>query len=336
MTISKLTQSGSTLDRLMRDPDLRDHAMNLRDALDGAFERSMQSGLGKWVPAPSGGVSAPPGPTNALGAPPLYAQLSGDSFSPSPEGLAASNRLGVGGQGFSQVNLPAKWSGQGGGYSPNFTLGEGPAQSASTQLHEGVVEPGPTPPPAPGMVWQYDPGMQGVVQDFRSLRTKWKNLKTLDPIIDDTSGLIDPAKLASRVATTYKRNAAASASMTPEAQQMLALGQGDNFIPSPPKSGGKWYSSITDNLSKGLPVAAVALAPELSGLHIPSLVDMLGAGTLYGGGQMANAALNNPSTTSRLLASALAGDKTPLGAMLDPALVAGVHLWNEPEEAPKQ
>lgn len=330
----QLTKRGGLLDRLSHHPEVGEHGIQLRDALDDSLERGVQSGFGKWVPSGSAvGAAADPGLT-AL------------------QGPLAARQLGVGlPQGFDSTVKPNFTRNSGGALvpageapafpgSPNFR-GPGAAAPHGDPL-QGTLENGPGPAPARGMVWEYDPGAEGIIQDLRNTRARWKNMKVLEPIIDDATGHIDPSKLAARVDTSFKNINSYRSSPQQDTLDMLALGQGDNFIPShgAPSAVGRIWDQFAKSTHGGGPAAvlaggALALGHELPFLESnwkPVIATGVGAAGLGGLGALANAAAGSKANTERLIANVLAGRQPSAIPFVDSLMFPTIHLYNEPDD----
>lgn len=322
----QLTKRGGQLDRLLRDPEIGEHAINLRDALDDSLQRQVQSGFGKWMPGQGQAPTTSPAS--------LAKALSGEPPRPAlgvglPEGFDSTNKPNF----TSRSNQPLALRGgtpSGPGYQPNWT--SGPA--------EGTIENGPHPPQTPGMEWQYTPGGEGLVNELRNLRAQWRNLKITDPVVNDTTGEVDPSRLASAVDRGYKRSARAS--LAPASLDMLALGQGDNFIP---KGGDKpgMLSSLWDKFSDSThgagPIALAmglypTLAHEAANLEANWKPLLLGAGGLIAGttaGRGINSIVNGSRNTARILENAAAERGTTALPFIQTLMGPTVHFMNQPD-----
>jgi len=271
----QLTKRGSPLDRLMRDPEVGEHAINIRDALDDSLERQVSGGLGKWVPSAS-------------------------ATSPGMSRLA-------------------------GPYNPTQAL-------AARAFSNAAAHP-PMPPPGPGMEWEYNPEAQGLVQTLQMLRSQWKNLKTLDPIVDDVSGQIKPSALSAKVASALKRPSS-RANVQQPTTDLHALGAAGDMIPDEGRK--SWLARQWQNIGSlghgGVMLGGLAAAhefgPALEANWKPMLMGLPAAGLAYGMGKGANAFANSSSKTSAILARALTGEGDSPEAIIRGLTVPTVNLEN--------
>lgn len=273
----QLTKRGSPLDRAMRHPEIGEHAINMRDALDDSLERAVSHGFGKWVPATKPVVNG-------------MARLSGP-------------------------------------YNPT-------ASATARAFTNAPIHP-PSPPPRPGMEWEYSPGTQGLVDSLKTLRSQWKNMKTISSLIDDTTGQIVPSALAARVDKSFKRLTRSNPAQP--SKDLMALGEGNNFMPD--TGHGNAMTRLWDKLGTGGHVGLGALG----GAVLPELIHEMPAleanwkpaavaGALgvmgYGAGKAVNAAANSQLNTSRVLANALAGREPSAGAFVQATTIPATNLWN--------
>lgn len=299
-----LTKSGSTLSRLMRDPDVGFHAGQLRDQLDAALERSVTSAGGRWVPAGAAAATAPsasmmpqpnrlmsPGGANAQ--PLLSAGSVGDIRPPqfsSSTTLAPTERIG------------------------GFAQGPGPAI--------GSIENGPQRAAPPGMVWQIDPQTQQALTLLRDARGQYKNLQLARGLLNDSTGEVQPKQLATRIAKFYPPNKFSAARVPSQWEQaVLDLAPASQFIPNGPTGAAGTNRLLQATHAAGGGAIAIAGEQLLEHIHDPmSLALMLGgtAATALTAKTLAKAA-NSPSVTARLLQNAL---RAPTyGAQLSPNML---------------
>lgn len=293
-----LTRRGSLLDKGTFHPEVREHAIAIRDALDDAMERHLGSGYGQWVPSQQAAART----TNML--------LGHDAPAASP---LLTTTLERGGRG------PAPY--------PNFT---GPGVPGEPL--EGDVLNAPVPPPGPNMTWEYTPGMEHIIPQFRQARAMWRNLKLLDPLVDDTTGQIDPAKLARAVDRGFKRSSRVD--LPQENKDLQTLGSAGDFLGDSP---GHSTSGFWSKLMHGaLTAAPMAGAVEFMEHGMPSWKEALlaagAAGATNLAGKAANKLASSDWNTNRILTAALVGEPATAAGISHALIAPGVHLWNEPDQ----
>lgn len=306
-----LTKRGSDLDRLMRDSNVGEQAVDVRDALDAALERSVVAAHGRWVPGQTPGGSA-----NNLQAP-------GSILAGPP------NRLAIAAGGAGDIRLPTQ---------PDTTALTGPhydnAGGRFTMNNEppsgNPVSGEALPPPSgPGMVWQIDPGMQGAMNDIRQLRAQWKNQKVLEPLANDTTGELNPVQLAGRIGRMYKNSAASLTNPAPEASSMMALKEAKNFVPVEEPNAPSGLAAKIKELGKyGMAGLGMEAAHYLGNLH--EVLAPLALGALAAGaGKGAQVVTRNPNALLRIAQGGARAATPSANALLTPSAAL---LYNRPGE----
>lgn len=306
-TYLQLTKRGSTLDRLALDPDVGHHAQLLRDELDNALEQSVAQAGGRWVPAgqqirpraPAGPAALPGAPANKL----LTAGSSSDIRLPSqPDSSAVGPWTGSNNGGFS-------WDGP--------------------QTVRGAVGSAPAGAP-PGMVYEIDPATQGALQLLRDARGQYKNLKLVSSLADPTTGEVQPAALARRVARFYPPSD--KRALTPGEAQMLTLAAAKNFIPPGPTASKAGNKLLAAAHGAGAGVGAIVgeKALEHFGADPVHAAYLLGGGLAAGGGaKAAAAALNSTANARRIISNTLSNDPAATALTNQLLLPPTVQLYNK-------
>lgn len=274
-TFLNMTKSGSKLDQLTKDPMVGYHATQLTDALYGALERSVAKAGGRWVPA---------GPTTIPTAQGASGLLTG------PKNLL----LGTGSSG--DIRLPQEADGSGVvPYSKGGTF---------QQPVGGTVENAPADR---GMVWQIDPQTEGALKLLRDARGQYKNLALVRSVMNDSTGEIQPSKLAAKIARFYPPSALRTAG--PWESQMQALAPASQFVPNAP-TGAPAANNLSGALRHaGTTAGIAALVGEYGkdAMHavatspIESLAALAGAGSAYVGKKAAAKALDSPAVARMIV-----------------------------------
>lgn len=179
-------------------------------------------------------------------------------------------------------------------------------------------------------------GDPGAIRDLQQARQQYRHVNMIGPMVNDTTGLIDPQKFQAAAKRSYSDYKGGYASNTPD--DVVTLAEGGKFLPSPTAQGDA-KTSLPSNMLKtaakygtgsvgvGMGLAAGEhIGPELLDLakthpHLAMGAAALG-GSLLAGQRARSAYVNSPGYRNLLIRKALGDTSLTPNLLAAPGMIA--------------